>query len=884
MNNIQEFAINNIYCSPSEDRQFRFTLIRATKPLFPVMRGVSLFDRTIVELPTKNDQYHVYLIGGIPPYMLNLYKNPGKSTCGRTGWTNVADDMNERDYIFQVYDDDGVTIPRHLIYYKLNKNNNLIIAIKLNGSVRRNLDIEKAKYLRVYSNPYFGRLTTGDYIKLVSTYATNRDEVVKLQREFDQFNNKRGKVVYYINGYLTRVITPDLAVGKFIEILYDTSIKTIEEFPIRGLRTFMSMKDKRLKYLLHRRRSVDYIEFFDDAEVYISSTDKRGVEEAVYYYQNRMEAFRNVSDKDYAADSRFVNNQADFLARRHGIDSTDRKIILLTRHQAFKRSLVYSAMKLHELYKLPFDVEYNVMSNRGNTIVDFRAETLEDSDYFKVVGLTDLGNLTPELAMGAIGYASAVRYYGNTPEPVVGNIHDLPPLYRYGCLGYEYDDRGIMTDWHSTREGVYSIHKESTTHVEFIQGLPTNDFTLYTKGDVITIDPKREFVIIGALHEDRKRLAEWEDKTNSPDLIYKDNTITIEGNAFIHYRLCYLDDPYVFHIDYSIKKYFDVIRLLVHEKYRDDLMTRPIDRYYDTVEVFVNGRRLVEGIDFFMDFPNIVICNKEYLQYSNKGVEQRIHIRCTGFALKKEEINRRELKGYMHHGVLGRNGLYDIRDDKVFTAYIDGKMYPRDKIRYAEEDGVIRTDDELNGFPFLLADRKLSIRILSDLPTEPYYKLSEEKNERIGRLFSDALPEPKIESFNVLRERHFLFSPTLSRIIRDVVYGVIPSSLYTNQYQDLTIRELIEKDYKHLIQLDPIDKDLPEDKIVIHPDYGNAPITVNVFQYRFISNVVRILTGGNKDRIDLSTYLIINREVDELDPKDVFDPKGPTCTDCEKED
>lgn len=874
MNTLQEFAINNIYCSPAEDRQFRFTLVRATKPGFPVMRAVAIYDKIIEELPTKNDQYHVYIIGAVPPYMLNLYKNPGKDTCNRTGWVNVADDMNERDYIFQVYDDDGVTFPRHLIYYKLNKNNNLIIAVKIDANVRRKFDFEKIKYMRVYSNPYFGKMTTGDYIMIKSMYVPSIREVVALQREVEKFEGKRGTAFYFVNGYMTRILTPDIAIGNFVECFYDTSLKSIEEFPVLGLRTYSSEKDKRNKYFLHRKRDVNYIEFFDDTEIYLSTRNKQGVEEAVYYYQNKDIALRNVTDKDFGIDAKFVTNQSQVLANRNKDSATPITILLMTRHQSFERSLIYSALKLHELYKLPFKKEYDVISNMANTIPDFTAEYLENSDYFRLAGLPDLGQLTPELAMDTIGYSAVVRYFATTPNKYLTTLFDVPPLYRHGSLVYEYDQDGRMIEWHSFKEATYASDNPLCDQLEFVQGMPLNDFTLYVSGDKFKLEYGREFRIIAAMHEGRDRRADWEDRTNHPDVVIDGLDVEFKGNPFISYRVVYLDDPYVYQLEWDITRYFNPIKLVVDELWRGEYVSRYLDRYYDTVEVFLNGYRLTEGVDYFMDFPTISICNKTYIDYS-KPKAQQVHVRCCGFTLNKRDINKTEQTGFVHHGVVGRNGLYDIRDDRVFSCFIDGKLQERGSLKFAEQDKTVRTDHKLNGVPYTIAEKKLSITRISELPTEPYYQASREKDARISGLFTKIFPEPKVKPFIVGQHEHFLFSPVVSMIIRDMLFGVISSDLYTNLYQDLTIRELIDKEYKELLLLDPIDKEFPDNVVRIHPDYGNAPITVNLYQYRFITNVVRLLTNGDPDKVNLSAYLYINEDVEVINPNKALEVKGP---------
>jgi hypothetical protein len=92
-------------------------------------------------------------------------------------------------------------------------------------------------------------------------------------------------------------------------------------------------------------------------------------------------------------------------------------------------------------------------------------------------------------------------------------------------------------------------------------------------------------------------------------------------------------------------------------------------------------------------------------------------------------------------------------------------------------------------------------------------------------------------------------------MINDIITGVLPQSLYTNPYDDSTIINLLDNDYKNYYILDPIYYNLPDNLVEIHPHLGNSVITLNLFQYRFIMNVIRIITKGNINRINLSGYL-----------------------------
>jgi hypothetical protein len=95
----------------------------------------------------------------------------------------------------------------------------------------------------------------------------------------------------------------------------------------------------------------------------------------------------------------------------------------------------------------------------------------------------------------------------------------------------------------------------------------------------------------------------------------------------------------------------------------------------------------------------------------------------------------------------------------------------------------------------------------------------------------------------------------VSKIINDMLDGNIAASVYTTPYDDGTILQLIDGQYKTIFSLDPI-KSVPESNLVeIHPNIGNAPIALNLFQYRFLTNVIRVITQGKPTRINMSGYI-----------------------------
>lgn len=862
MEEIQRFAIKNIYCSPGQDQQYRFNLIRVTRKNYPVRKFVTVCNEQRA-LPNSTSKFHVYMVGNVPTDMLNLLRKD--RNWFKNVWYNVQDDMNSRNIIMQFYDCHGINFPRKNIYYSSGWGGDLVIAIEIDSVMDRLFDVETCAFMRLYSNQYFDTPEFNDGTGKVGIYcdsvvALNNTDKARLQTKLTQLESRGGKTLVYVNGFYTDKITLNIPDNSLIEMVYDSSILTRESYRIGGLRTFLSEKDNNLKYFIFRAKTRNHILYEDDLEVYITHNVGSEVT-GVYYYQHKAESLTNVTDKDFALSTQFVNNQAQYLSDKLGGSLSNKRITLLTRRSGYNRPLVYSSLKLHELYKLPDGKEFEVISNTGYTIPEFRVEYLENSDYFKVASIEKVRNLTNTLATDAVGYNGVSYYFAKTPTVTSVRSIEVPYLYRKASTAYEYNSSGLLTGFYPSFGPAYTA-SEGTKFVEFIQGLKLETpGKLYSLREPIPLKDS-EYRILIAQYDGINRISVWEDVTDTPLCVYSNNTVTVDDIGAKRVRVFYFDEPHTLDLELNTVDGVLVFPMTVWEDRGDGVKLYKLDLPYDSVEVFLNENRLVYGVDFFIDFPYIGICNKTYFRYSEE--KQRIHIRCTGYNLDKDKINSNEIRGFISHGVLTRNNYYDIREDRVFSTFINGKLVDNSTLRFSETDNTVRTASPLNGLPYTMSEHMVSIKDVTGTSTLPYYSKNKIIDGKISSLYNIIYPEPSITEFNVIGDHHYLYSIVTAKVIHDLLDGNIPPSLYTSPYDDATIINLLNTQYKRELKLDPIKADLPYNVVEIHPHFGNDIIPVNIYQYRFISNVVRILTNNQPDRINLSGYLTVNTDTVEV--------------------
>ena len=853
---VQRFAIDNIYCAPGQDAQHSFKLVRMNKKNLPCKGKVYLYN-TSKHLPNSTNFFHVFAVGNIPTGLLNLLAQ--KESWFRDSWVKVSDDMVARNFIFQLYNQDGVMYPRQNLYYMFIDERSLLIAQELPVSLRSVFPVDSFEYLHVYSNAYFNSVEhNGNPNKVGIDYrfaqVENNLQKVTLQTYITTMKAKGGDVFIYVNGLWTDAVNLNIPDYSYVEIVYDQSVLSRERFNLEGLHTFDSIKDDKLKYILYRQKLVDKIQYFDDTEVYIN--DKSTFYgKGLFFYKHKDHSMRNVTDKDFSLNSAYVNTTALRLGELTVPGFTDKEIVLYTRKSGRDMDLVYSAMKLHEFYKLPQDVQFNVLTDNGHTVDILRAEYLENSFYFDVANAAKISDVTPELAIKAVGYNGITHYLADTP--VVANTTSIavPELYQWRSTAFEYDQNGLYKGMFPTNGPVYTCTTPNTKFVEFIHGqVPQNFGRLYDHNEVVTLpEGAEEYVVLAAYFTGVTRESSWEDITNTNKVIKSPTSITLNEVDGKKIKIVYLNQVNVYDIELDFSDgafYFPLTNI---EDKGTGMGNYICDVPYMNISVFLNEQRLTMGLDYFIKFPYISICNKKYLKYNQ--AKQKVHIRCVGVTLDLDEINKQEIRGFVNNGVLTRNKRYDIREDRVYSAFIDGKLYQRDNIYYSEEDNTVRLGHPLNGLPYTLTDNFIPIKHLTGVDSLPIYRENNAVNKKISDLYDIVFPEPTIDEFNVIGTSHFIFSPTISKIINDIVRGVIPSSLYTSPYDNTTILNLLDNNYSELLRLDPIKFSMQDTLVEIHPHLGNAIINLNLFQYRFVNNIIRFITNNKPEKISMSGYV-----------------------------
>lgn len=861
MKEIQRFAIDNIYCSPTQDRQFAFEMRRVNKPSQPYKSVFTIFN-ALKNLPDTTSYFHVFTLGNLPPKLLNmLYQQQGWF---KDVWVNVSEDMALRNYIVKVYNEDGKVFPRQHLFYSFIDQNSLLIAMRVGPEITPAYGVESFKYMHVYSNAFFQSTyfqTNNTRIGIDYRYECvyNNVNKVNLQTYVSQMRANGGDVFIYVDGMYTDEITLNIPDGAYVEIVYDQSIKSVERFNISTLRTFDSLLDNKLKYMIYRTNRSPYIDYNDDTELYIQQTSGL-VKKGLHFYKHRDYVMRNVTDKDFSLVSSYVNNTAQALSTQVSGSLSDKQIVLYMRHSARQMQLKYSSTKLHELYKLPDDVQKDVISNHNYSLDIFRAEQLENSYYFKVAGATKVSEITEFLASSAVGYNGISYHYGDAliADPTNLTVR-VSELYQGQSIAYEYSADGKYMGMYPTYGELYTKTSPAVAYVEFQAGyvppymppLLDNDSPPYT-----LLYPDDDYVVYAAYHDGVNRQSSWDDITSTAYVIKTGNTLTMNLPVGQKARVLYLKQVNVGQTTVDLDSGVLEFNLTERIDKGTGLAYYPADVAPTSLAVYMNGNRLAHGIDMHLDFPRAYITSKKYIDYTKP--EQEITFRMTGYTTDKTRINNLDVVGFVNNGALTRNRYYDMRDDRVCCVFVDGKVKDKSTLRFSETDNTVRLTDPSNGMPYTVSEHIIPVKAMTGVSTYELFATNHLKDKKISEFFNLIFPEPNLNQFNAIPTAHYMYSPVISKMLVDILTGVIPSTTYTTPYDDLTILNLFDNRYSKEMKVDPVRMGFQSVLVEIHPHLGNTPVNLTLHQYRFMQNAVRLLTNNKMDQVNLSGYLSIS--------------------------
>ena len=156
-------------------------------------------------------------------------------------------------------------------------------------------------------------------------------------------------------------------------------------------------------------------------------------------------------------------------------------------------------------------------------------------------------------------------------------------------------------------------------------------------------------------------------------------------------------------------------------------------------EIYLNGRILIPDLDYRMQFPRVIIVNKDYLDYTLDA--QQILVVGANFCNTDFSERTKRDSGFVVDGMLSTNGKFNIRDDVVTRFSLHGKLIHRDELNFAEDDTGVIMLPGANGQPFMATEILVPMHDAITGDAMQMRDISRDLDRRIEAYMTNMLPE-----------------------------------------------------------------------------------------------------------------------------------------------
>lgn len=817
-------ALANVWCTPRQDEQAILKLSRIS-PNYGVLRQFDL-DWNSLALPESGPYFHIYQIGG------NLPSDLGLGGVDRD-WKRLDEICTSEMLYADLYESDGYHLPLTGAWVCRTDNFNLLVAVRINSKLPE-LNTTNL-YLRLYSSAYFNTpSTTGvpHEIRVRGGIMTTVPKIVSLITDYNALLTQgRVGVFMYLNGVWVRGLKPSqVQVGDVLEFIYDSSIYRHVEVPVGNMDIFTSKVDVVNKYLLHvPKEQNNQIAYRDDLEVYVCKVVGADVTQpGLYYHRNNENGLRMVTHNDYAFPIHHVTTVANRLSLGAPIDTASLRVFF--RHSGYDRPLVFEANRIHELYKLNDDQIRKAMTGLFATLPEWQVANLENSWYTYLMRST-FGDFTSSDVIDAYGYNAMSVLSGMSPvrSPEGTLLYPVP----LGCRGrtcgvYEYTD-GVLTGLMGSYLGEWYQASDGVDLVEFVQALPSNLRADEEGPGPWLVTDELEWRVYRTPSGYAPGNRKWADVTDSEVVSKEGNMVFVDDyTGFYDYRLRTDRNfvTYAFNFNPSDHVFkFDVFQ------YLPDGSMETMEIPPAKLEMWVNNRRLIPGLDYYTVWPTVVVTNKEFL------VEQDNHVRlrAVGFCTEAGELEPVGDFGYVNNGLLSVNNRFNIRDDKSQAYIVYGKVYSRADLKFSETDAGVYLNTVREGAPYLCTNNWVPTRNIPLQKARELYQTALDVDQRVEDYMSLYFPDPVRPISPGIPEFYQTYSPWFCKITWDLKLGILrPENMVTD-------KQLLDalKPYENLLQFDPLKQEVDTHYVQVHPHSSHDVVEVTSLEFDILRRANR---------------------------------------------
>lgn len=848
-------AYKNAWCNPDQDQQFIIQPARISSPLGVHTDSIHMWDRVLLPLPST--KFQVYQIGQVHPAFLGLLPHSNV-------WMNCADMMGAENLIIDLYTKNGLKFPRFEAWILVTPYRDILLAVKEQPKIA-NLR-KQPLFIRVYSNAYFASSRANPSIEKIECrgiVSKSNNEALALQQDYQAAQLKNGHTFLYWNGRLVKDINPsNIAFGDVLEYVYDSSVKDVRIVTIGSLETFDSTRDGLRKYLIPATRDQvngPMIDYRDDMEIHLVKRNSTGTNyNGVYYHKNSNNSLRNVTHRDYSIPVMHVMGYVNDGGWGSAVNSNALSLLIITRDSGYQRPLIDEAHRIKELDKLPYAKRTAAMIGTDSLAGIWHADALENSPYVRLMEAQN-GAITRTLTQEAYGYNAMARLEAESPLLITNQNGrwqtDLPPGLQSESTIYEYDSNGRLLNLHHHRLGSeYTIVDPNCRLIEGVPGF--GSIAVDTRFDHRQLRVPTQFnhrYYITEIYNGQPVHSQWRDVTGDATKY-----------SVVNGRVVWYTDPEVHAVAVRSDKNFLAYRLDLEPsdgvltfaveaecEYTDVTARLPLAFPMGKLDIWLNGYALIENVDYFVKWPQVVITNKTYLTQTET---QRVDIRMVGHCL--EDMSRIPAAdvGFVEYGILSHDDQFDIRDDRLLRMVIRGKVVHRSQLVFSETNSSVKVNFVPNGSPYIIEKVVVPLRGLEGSKnTWSYMKEAAAVDQAVSDYLTLKLPEPDPTEPDYVPDKYAIYSPFASAIMHAMLRGIIRMEAFQGQYSNQDVYDAL-KHYTYLLDFDPTKKNLDPVRIAIHPHEKNEEVVLDIYQYNLLERAIHVFLD---DKVDITKFVSI---------------------------
>jgi hypothetical protein len=452
------------------------------------------------------------------------------------------------------------------------------------------------------------------------------------------------------------------------------------------------------------------------------------------------------------------------------------------------------------------------------------------------------------------GYHAAAEILANTPSSVYAKDGyrwaDLCYEHWQNATIFEYDDKGLLIDHYYHSGGrQWMVRNLACVRVEAITGYGGQALNTVYGTKPVTLRTGYNYRLYISSVWGGEPKGDWVDITESPDLAkygFLDETQDVHRWVWsvdaTRYMGAVRQDDQFFLDTLTFNKSAGVIRFSVaSDEIHSDLKTYQLmDIPFGQLDILVQPgagqrwRTLIEGLDYFVRWPQVVINNLEYLGTDVTNVMLRGHGFCNDDMTRypPSEV------GFVEHGVLSNDHRYDIHTHKVQRVVIDGHYRDAKELVFEEQLNALTITNERNGAPYTIQTPPIVFR---DVYTSD--KLAREEDDARDQMVSDYMSQyypTRDRGVDFIKEPYHVFSAFTNKILHDLRTGVLnPKGISSGFYSEQDIRTWC-KAYEWLVPFDICNNDYDPIHVMVYPHWFGSPVALNTYQWAFFQRVIKL--------------------------------------------